>query len=177
MKKVVILIPIFIFFSTLLYSQIEYEGTLNSMVKTIQLNDGVIRYYTVDSKKNVLTIFNLDKSVWKSIGLTVPKGEIIDEIKLISQDVFNDNPQVEIAYTTVWYDLNDDRYEAGDGEIAPPNYNFFLIDETGNKLLEVDGGNEFKIMESKGKRKLLVFKDDDAADFRSNGHTDVFALN
>lgn len=177
MKKVFILIQTFIFFSTLLYSQIEYEGTLNSMVKTIQLNDGVIRYYTIDSKENVLTIFNLDKSVWKSISLTVPKGEFVDEIKLISQDVFNGNPQMEIVYTTVWYDLNNDSYEAGDGEIAPPNYNFFLIDETGNKLLEVKGGSEFKIMESKGKKKLLVFKNDGTSDFWSNGHTDVFALN
>ena len=177
MKRVVILIQIFIFISTLSYSQIEYEGTLNSKVKTIQLNDGVIRYYTVDSKKNVLTIYNLDKTIWKSIGLTVPKGEFVDEIKLISQDVFNNNPQVEIAYTTVWYDLNNDNYEAGDGEIAPPNYDFFLIDETGNKLLEVNGGSSFKIMESNGKKKLLIFKDDDTSDFWSNGHTDVFALN
>ena len=168
---------VFLSIAAVTYSQVEYEGTVNSIVKTTQFNDGVTRYYKLDSKQSQLVVYNLDNTIWKSIGLIVPENESVGKILLVSDRVFNNNNKLEIAYTTTWYELNSDNFEVAAAEIAQTHYTLFIIDEASSKILEVKGGYDFSVVENNGNKKLLVFKNAKAPESRDHGYTDIFSLN
>lgn len=89
MKTTLFLLSLTLMISFQTYSQLEFEGVIKSKYKTIQMEDGELKYYRFDTKNRELEIYNLDNSIWKSIQLPIEKGHFFDEILMMSQNAIN----------------------------------------------------------------------------------------
>lgn len=158
MKALIISIGLLLMVSTG-FSQLVQEEVVEGRFKTFQLDNGEAKYLRYDKKAEIISIYNLDHSVWKTVKLPLPKGHLLDEIKLVSTKTFNNDEAVEILYSCVVYDYSKFNYE--DPTISEDDYVSFtlnIIDENGKTLLKEDHSNNYEIIESNGKKKLLVYK-------------------
>lgn len=158
MKTLIIIFGLMLMVTTG-FSQLVKEEVVEGRFRTFQLDNGEAKYLKYDKKAEIIKIYNLDHSVWKSVQLPLPKGHLLDEIKLISTKTFNNNENVEILYSCVVYDYSKFNYE--DPTISEDDYITFtlnIIDENGKTLLKEDHSNDYEIIESNGKKKLLVYK-------------------
>ncbi|WP_421917887.1 hypothetical protein [Marinifilum sp.] len=138
-------------------SQIKLEGTVNSKYKSIQMDDGTFRYAKYNGEKEAIYIYNLDNTIWRTINLPLPKNHHLDEVKLISQKVFNKDDLVEIVYSCVEHTVPDN-YEDPTVDFGQVKFTLNIINEMGESLLRVEDSNEMEIVKSKGGTKLLVYK-------------------
>lgn len=156
MKLTTLILGCLVLISTQLYSQIEYEGTIDSKFKTFLLDDGSLKYVKYNKKEEKILIYNLNNSLWKTVKLPLPQFHLLDEIKHISIKTLNNDNQVELIYTCIIYDLhNEDIVEDG---IEILEFTLNIINENGETLLKVSNSNEIEIIESGGKKKLLIYK-------------------
>lgn len=155
-------------------SQIIYEGTHDDNYKTFQLDNGEIFYAVYDKSAQSISIFDLDNSLWKTVSIPLPKGHFLDEIKLISQYVFNADSIVELAYSCVEYNT---RYETegSNGNYVDLQFTLNIISENGEMILKVPDSIDMKIVESKGVKKLLVYKHAEQG-FNKSGQVEVYSL-
>ena len=84
MKTIMLLFSLTLLISFQTYSQLEFEGIIKSKYKTVQLEDGELKYYHFNSKSKELKIYNLDNSIWKSINIPLEEDHFFDEILMIS---------------------------------------------------------------------------------------------
>jgi len=147
----------FMFIVSTSFAQLVQDEVVEGKFRTFQLDNGEVKYLKYDKKAEVINIYNLDHSVWKSVKLPLPKGHLLDEIKLISTKTFNTNESVEIMYSCVEFDI-----EYFDIDVPIDDYYIHftlnIIDENGNSLLKVEDSNDYEIIESNGNKKLLVYK-------------------
>jgi len=158
MKAIIISIGI-LFLASTSFAQLIQDETVEGRFRTFQLDNGDAKYLKYDKKAEIINIYNVDHSAWKSVQLPLPKGHLLDEIKLISTKTFNNNENVEILYSCVVYDYSKFNYE--DPTISEDDYITFtlnIIDENGKTLLKEDHSNDYEIIESNGTKKLLVYK-------------------
>lgn len=174
MKVQILLAGIFLFISVNVCAQLKYEGTVNSMYKTFQLDDGTIKYVKYNKKEQKVFVFSLDKTLWREVNLPLPEGHQLDEIKHISVHTLNKDDLIEMAYSCVKYKITD-----GDDIRAekrnPMEFTLNIINETGVSLLEVPGSHDMKIVHSNGQKNLLVFKLFEKH-FDENNETLVYSL-
>lgn len=156
------------------FSQLELEGVINSKFKTIQLEDGEIKYYNFDSKTSELKIYDLDNSLWKSINISLEHNHFFEEILMISQNTINPDKGIEIAYTCLKYNYNPIE-EDPESEANAVQFTLNIIDESGEKLLSVRNSHQLKLTTTNGKSKLLLFKNGGKS-FRDESEILVYAL-
>ncbi|MDA3854078.1 MAG: hypothetical protein PF444_07555, partial [Bacteroidales bacterium] len=89
------------------YSQMVKDEVIEGRFRTFQLENGEAKYLKYDKKAEIINIYNLDHTVWKTVKLPLPKGHLLDEIKLVSTSTFNTDEAVEILYSCVVYDYID----------------------------------------------------------------------
>jgi len=157
MKILLIIFTFLLFLSSTSYAQIEYEGTINSKYKSIQLDDGSFKYVKYDKKEQTVLIFNMDNSLWRKVQLPLPKSHLLDEVKNISQHTFNKNDEVEIVYSCVVYTAPQNYEDPSEG-FGTMNFTLNVITETGESLLKVDNSNEMEIIHTDKQSKMLVYK-------------------
>ncbi|NQU85216.1 MAG: hypothetical protein HQ541_05600, partial [Mariniphaga sp.] len=148
MKTLIISIGLVLIVSTG-FTQLIQENVIDEKVKILQLDNGIIKYIKYQEKTKVLNILNLDRSIYKTVDLPLPKGHFLNEVKLISTNIFNKDPLVEILYTSVVYDnsFNDENpFYQGDFMTSTLN----LINEKGEVLLSEEEIDDYAIVESKG---------------------------
>lgn len=162
----------FIYFSGL--SQIIYEGTHDDGFKTFQLDNGEIIYTVYDKSEQSISIYELDHSKWKTVSIPLPKGHFLDEIKYISQNVFNADSIVELVYSCVEYDTKHE-FEGSNTNYVNLRFTLNIINENGEMILKVPDSNDMKIIESNGIKKLLVFKHVGQG-FNKSGQVEVYSL-
>lgn len=156
------------------FSQLEFEGVINSKFKTTQLEDGEIKYYNFDSNTSEIKIYNLDNSLWKSIKIPLENNHFFEEILMISQNTINPGKGIEIAYTCLKYNYNSIE-EDPESVTNAVQFTLNIIDESGQKLLSVPNSHEMKLTTSNGKNKLLIFKSGGKS-FRDDNEILVYAL-
>ncbi len=156
------------------FSQLELEGVINSKFKTIQLEDGEIKYYNFDSKTSEIKIYNLDNSLWKSINISLEHNHFFEEILMISQNTINPDKGIEIAYTCLKYNYNSIE-EDPESETNAVQFTLNIIDESGEKLLSFPNSHQLKLTTTNGKSKLLIFKSRGKS-FRDESEILVYAL-
>ena len=154
MKSLVLLTCVLTLCVGVSFSQVKQEGVINGKYKTFLLDNGDVKYVKYNKKETTLFIYNLDNSLWKTVKLSLPKNHLLDEVKQISIKTFNKDTLAEIVYSCVVYDYLSD----GDGFSVKTSFTLNIINETGDILLKVPGSNSFDIIESKGAKKLLVYK-------------------
>ena len=137
------------------YSQINLNNTLKSGVNITEISDGNYKYYTVDEKQNIVKFYNLDNTDWKTVKLNVPDDAWLDEVLHISTNKIDENEQIEIVYTT-YYETYSDVFEDVES-IVYENNNLIIINEEGEELLSIKGGNSFSIINDKKEgTKILI---------------------
>ena len=157
------------------FSQLTYEGSVNSKYKTIQLDDGSIKYFDFNSTNNELNFNNIDGSPWKRIKISLKRNEYFDEILLVSQYTINPDSSIEVAYTTTTFvsqPPNHENPEAGGNRI---DYTLNIINEKGISLLSIPNSHALKLSSTNGKNKLLIYTGTEHS-FRSDGEILVYTL-
>ena len=155
-------------------SQIIYEGTHDEGFKTFQMDNGEIIYTVYDKFEQSISIYDLDHSKWKTVSIPLPKGHFLDEIKYISQNVFNADSIVELVYSCVEYDTRSE-IEGSNTNYADLRFTLNIINENGEMILKVPDSNDMKIVEANGIKKLLVYKHVGLG-FNKSGQIDVYSL-
>lgn len=157
MKTKALIFVLFVFFSISSFAQLKFEGEVESKYKTYQLDDGSFKYVIYNKKEEVLKIFNLDNTLWRTVNIPLPKHHILDELKHISVNTFNDDDLVELIYSCAIYYSNDE-YEDPMQDFYLVDFTLNIINEHGEHLLKVSDSNEMKLLDSNGERKLIIYK-------------------
>ncbi|MEN8118215.1 MAG: hypothetical protein ABFS16_14615 [Bacteroidota bacterium] len=156
MKTLIILFGI-ILISLSGFPQLIQDKTMDGKLKPFSLENGEIKYIDYNQKKQILNIFNLNSSIWKSIHLPLPKGHFLNEVKLISKHTFDKNELVEILYSCVVYNHLHD-YENPEDYDNLLSFTLNIINEKGEFLLKVEDSNDYEIIKSDENTKLFVYK-------------------
>lgn len=102
MKKVIILVLSFLA-GTSLFAQITLEHTYNLGLQCgpVNLSISGYKYIVIDSISgtNVIKLYNMNHTIWKTINLNVPSGYKLLFANNVSETLFNSDALVEIAYT------------------------------------------------------------------------------
>jgi len=162
MKNIIIIIAT-VLISVNSYSQIKLTNKLRSNLKIVKLNDSNFKYYNFISKTNTIQLFNLDKTLWKTVSVNIPKDVFLDEILHISSDKLNQNPDIEIVFTT-FNESYSDVFEDSES-ITYDNYNLIIVNEAGKELFKVKGGKTFKIITDEIKGKTILVDVYDNSEF------------
>lgn len=174
MKTIVIYIS-FIFLALPVFSQVTYEGSVNSKYKTVQLDDGNIRYFIFNRKTDELSFYNIDGTTWKKVKISLEQNEYFGEILLVSQKTINPDDLIEVAYTTETFKSFPPNGEDPEANLDAVKYTLYIINEDGNSLLSVPDSHTMKLLTSNRKNKLLIYKNSKHG-FRNDGETLVYTL-
>ncbi|RUT79606.1 hypothetical protein [Ancylomarina longa] len=157
MKTKLILIALVLFCVSTSMAQVKYQGTVNTRYKSMQLDNGEYKYVRYDGQNQIVSILNLDNTPWRTVHLPLPKNHSLDEIKQISQHVFNSNDSVEVVYSCVVQTIpeNTEDPAIGYGEI---NFTLNIVSESGESILRVYDSNEMEIVPGDVRDKLLIYK-------------------
>jgi hypothetical protein len=85
----------------------------------------------MDVPASQVRIYNMDHSLFKTINCSVPTGYYLAEIKYVSENLFNTDSQIELAYTYYKYVSTSTSYYY--------IYGAKVITETGTVLQPIDG--------------------------------------
>ena len=154
-----------------LYSQLKHESSWDGIVRTIELDNGEVKFYHFSNINSTLSIYNFDNSIWKTIKLPLTKSHRLDEIKLISMSIFNKDTLAEVLYTCTSNSISGFAEEL----VETTSYTLNLIDETGKVLFKEPDCNNLKFVDSKGTKKLLIYKNSGVG-IKAKVHTVVYAL-
>ena len=167
------LAPIVFFLSlqVSVHSQINYEGSFDEKEHSFLLDNGELKYANYDKTENAIILYHSDHSHWKSVPLNLTRNVYFDELKSISENVFNEDALIELAYTCVEYQSSNE-LEATTTYVKELS-TLYVINEEGSLLLEVKNGSEMEIVNSDGELKLWVYKQ---AGKNNKEHIDVYSL-
>lgn len=156
MKALIISLGLVLIVSTG-FSQLVQENVVDEKIQLLQLDNGKTKCLKYHEKEKVLYILNLDQSIWKTVKISLPKGHFLDDVKLISTNVFNKDYLVEILYTSIVYDyFYNFENPAYDEDFISTTLN--IINEEGEVLLKEEKINDYAIIESDESNKLFVYK-------------------
>jgi len=141
MKNIILIIAA-VLISTISYSQINLENTFVAGQNLTEISDGDYKYFTVNEKKQLVTVYNLDNTIFKTVKLAIPEDAFLDEILNVSSSKINENSNVEVAYT-VYYETSDDEFDYIENTVYE-HTDLIIIDESGAELLKVKEGKSIK---------------------------------
>ncbi len=108
------------------------------------------KYFAMDVAANQCTIYNMDHSVYRTIGLVVPADYYMYDIQYVSQHTFNQDDLIEFVYIYSKYNPTETSYYY--------TYEARVINENGAELLKVPGAGYTEVLETEDQgRKFLVY--------------------
>jgi len=113
------------------YGQITLQKTYNYSTSVVKLETLGYKYYLMDVPASQVRIYNIDHSLFKTINCSVPSGYYLADIKYVSENLFNSDSQIELAYTYYKYVPTSTSYYY--------IYGAKVINESGSNLLNIDG--------------------------------------
>ncbi len=114
-----------------LYGQITLQKTYNYSATVVKLETLGYKYYLMDVPASQVRIYNMDHSLFKTINCSVPNGYFLADIKFVSENLFNADSQIELAYTYYKYVSTSTSYYY--------IYGAKVITENGTVLQPIDG--------------------------------------
>lgn len=174
MKALTIISGLIFFLTINTNAQLKYEGTIDSKYETIQLDDGIFKYLKYNQDEKKVLLYNLDNSLWRTINLPLPSNHFLDEIMNISIHTFNHDDNVELIYSSVVYYISDN-LENPDEDFVQEEFTLNIINEMGKSILKVPGSNEMEIIDSEGKKTLLIYKNGDKS-YNEKNETIIYSL-
>ena len=121
-----------LFFGNGLYGQLSLNKSFNYSTNITKINSTTYKYYLMDVPSAQCRIYNLDFSLYKTVNLPVPGGELLYDVRFVSEDLFNDDAKIEVLYTYyAWIPAY--------GTVPEHNvYHTKVINEDGTVLLDVE---------------------------------------
>ena len=129
--KRIILTGWLMFLIVALYGQITLQHTYNYSATVVKLETLGYKYYLMDVPTKQVRIYNMDHSLFKTINCSVPNGYFLSDIKYVSENLFNSDSQIELAYTYYKYISTSTSYYY--------IYGAKVITENGTVLQPIDG--------------------------------------
>lgn len=157
MKTTVIIGAILLLLTVDSYSQVTLLKSVESSFKTVKLDDGSFRYLKYNIDDNILNLYYLNDSLWKTVQLPLPKHHFLNEIKHVSTHIFNNDDSVEIGYSCVVYNISDG-IERPDIDLPLVDFTLNIITESGQPILSVKDSNDMEIKSQDGHPLLFVYK-------------------
>lgn len=130
MKKL-IFINLFTAFFITLNAQVTLDKTYNYSASVVQLETLGYKYYIMDVPNEQCKIYNLDHSLFKTISCSVPSNFYLADIKYISENLFDNDTGIELAYTYYKYIPTQSSYYY--------EYDSKIINEDGSAIQTIDG--------------------------------------
>lgn len=122
---------ILMFSFALVYGQITLQKTYNYSTAVVKLETQGYKYYLMDVPASQCRIYNMDHSLFKTINCSVPNGYFLADIKFVSENLFNADSQIELAYVYYKYVSTSTSYYY--------IYGAKVITENGTVLQPIDG--------------------------------------
>ncbi len=137
----------------MLYSQLDFEKTLTESASITYLESKGEVYYAMDVINKECHIYNMDLTLYKTIALPVPEGYYLFDVQYISENLFNSDNLVELAYIYSKYVPTTSSYYF--------TYETKLINENGSVLETFPGAGHTVVHETNGHgKKYLVYEYD-----------------
>jgi hypothetical protein len=127
----IILISLFVILAVTVNAQISLEKTYNYSTSVVKLEISGYKYFLMDVPNSQCRIYNMDHSIFKTINCPVPNGYYLSDIKYISENLFNTDSQIELAYIYYKYVPTSNSYYY--------IYGAKVVNEAGNTLQSIDG--------------------------------------
>jgi len=123
-------------FCSVLYvsGQIQLEHTFNYSATVTKINDNDYKYFLMDAGLNECRIYNTDFTLFKTIGLDVPSGSYLYDVRFVSQTLFHLDNNIEILYTYYTWIITNETTQEGYYQ-----YHSKVINEQGTVLLNAPG--------------------------------------
>ncbi len=124
-----------IFFT--LFFALNAQVTLNKKYEysasVIKLETEGYKYYLMDVPNSQCRIYNLDHSLFKTINCAVPNNFYLADIKYISENLFDNDAEIELIYTYYKYNTAQAYYE----------YDSKIINEDGSEIIPAIDGAQY----------------------------------
>lgn len=127
--KTIALTFFYVLFVFLIHAQVTLEKKYDYSTSVVRLETQGYKYYLMDVPVGQCRIYNLDHSLFKTISCNVPSGFYLSDIKLLSENVFDSDPGIELLCTFYKYNSSQNYYE----------YDSKIINEDGSQILFIDG--------------------------------------
>jgi|SRR6185437_12855040 len=121
--KNLLLLALCAFLAQATFAQIGLEHTFPGGVNVIKINATDYRYVTIDTTNNLVSIYNTDYSLDKSITLQRPTGTYYGSNAFVSKNLFNSNNTYQAGITMVTKKGN-----------SANGYYYYVFDEDGSVL-------------------------------------------
>ena len=173
MKKIVIL-ALMLIFSEVTFGQIKYFNSFDASNNLIELENEGLMYFKLHRKTNTIVIYNLNSTMFKVIKLDLPVHQMLNQISSISKYEFNNDDQIEIAYTT-YFNESDEHIE-GYSKMNSLFITLIIQNENGEELLNVPGASHYEIKYNKSEKVLIVLRNKDKGKF-ADMVSELYTLN
>lgn len=172
MKNIILIIAA-VLISTISYSQINLENTFVAGQNLTEISDGDYKYFTVDEKDKLVTVYNLDNTVFKTVKLVIPEDAFLDEILNVLSSNINENSSIEIAYT-IYYETSDDDFDYIESTVYE-HTDLIIVDESGAELLKVKEGKSIKFLDNSESGNLILISAYNTDNFYQTYKTYVYS--
>lgn len=150
MKNIPLITGFLIGFSSL-FAQPVFEKTLNESATLAYLESKGEVYFALDVINKECHIYDMDLALYKTIALPVPEGYYLYDIQYLSEQLFNSDQLIELAYIYSKYVPTTGSYYY--------TYETKLINENGSVLETFPGAGHTMVHETIGHgKKFLVYE-------------------
>lgn len=129
------------------FAQITLQKTYDYSANVVKLETIGYKYYLMDVPNSQCRIYNMDHSIFKTIQCIVPANYYLADIKFVSENIFNADAQIELAYT--YYMLvnnsNSNYYIYGAKVISENGTVLQNIDDAQYIYVNKTGAEEYKL--------------------------------
>lgn len=112
-----------------LTAQVTLDKRYEYSTSVVKLETLGYKYYLMDVPGSQCRIYNLDHSLFKTINCSVPANFYLADIKYVSENLFDNDAGIELAYIYYKYNTTQAYYE----------YDSKVINEDGTALVTIDG--------------------------------------
>lgn len=112
-------------------AQVTLEKTYNYSATVVKFETLGYKYYLMDVPNSQCRIYNQDHSLFKTINCAVPVNSYLSDLKYLSENLFDNDSGIELAYTWYKYIPTQDAYYY--------EYDSKIINEDGSAITTIDG--------------------------------------
>ncbi len=112
-------------------AQVTLDKRYEYSTSIVKLETLGYKYYVMDVPSSQCRIYNLDHSLFKTISCSVPANFYLADVKFISENLFDNDAGIELAYTYSKYVPTQSSYYY--------EYDSKIINEDGSALQTIDG--------------------------------------
>ncbi|NPD47100.1 MULTISPECIES: T9SS type A sorting domain-containing protein [unclassified Lentimicrobium] len=81
------------------FAQVTFEKTYDYSATIVNLETIGFKYYLMDVPNSECRMYNMDHSLYKTIDCPVPNGYFLADIKYVSEQLFDTDSEIELAFT------------------------------------------------------------------------------